>query len=493
MTLHIDVVRLQEPMLEFGGVPPRSDPKVGLRESGPFSLRFDGGQPGEVRLGVVGPQAMVEATHRWFARCQGRILSPMSNRERFPDFPGFQEVFRTPLVLADRMDVVLPDLELQRALLQPKDLRFREVVEMYAQAVGTLADRQMGPNVVVCALPEDVLEKCFTLEAPKAAPRTKTGLGGSLQLSLPLDGDDEDDEERFLYRTFRRALKARVMLLRKRLPTQIAHNKLLVDGPGKDDPATRAWSVCVALFYKAGGVPWRLAHVPPQVLFVGLSFHRYRTTKQDAVFASTAQAYSTEIEGFVLRLNERIPRRTDRQPSLTGEQAERLGRDILEQYRLQAERSPVRIVLHKTTRFRPEEEEGFNAAFRDVAVVEYVSVNSDEPRLQLYGQGQYPPARGTLCSINDDAWFLYTTGYYADWGTYPGPHVPRPLEITLRAGVENPRRACEEILGLTKMNWNAAHIGGSQPITLWMAREVGPIMAEVPDHEEPELSYRYYM
>ena len=46
---------------------------------------------------------------------------------------------------------------------------------------------------------------------------------------------------------------------------------------------------------------------------------------------------------------------------------------------------------------------------------------------------------------------------------------------------------------MTKMNWNAASIGGRDPITLHMAREVGPIMAEVPEDEMPEMSYRYYM
>jgi hypothetical protein len=55
------------------------------------------------------------------------------------------------------------------------------------------------------------------------------------------------------------------------------------------------------------------------------------------------------------------------------------------------------------------------------------------------------------------------------------------------------RRVCEETLGLTKMNWNSAMIGGRNPITLEMASKVGPIMAEVPEEQEPEMSFRYYM
>ena len=50
-----------------------------------------------------------------------------------------------------------------------------------------------------------------------------------------------------------------------------------------------------------------------------------------------------------------------------------------------------------------------------------------------------------------------------------------------------------EVLSLTKMNWNSASIGGRDPITLRMAYEVGPIMAELPADAIPERSYRYYM
>ena len=104
----------------------------------------------------------------------------------------------------------------------------------------------------------------------------------------------------------------------------------------------------------------------------------------------------------------------------------------------------------------------------------------------------YPPRRGTLCTVNGTSHFLYTTGFYNDWGTYPGPHVQQPLEVIPDGRSTDLRRVGEEALGLTKMNWNSALIGGRDPITLHMACEVGPIMAEVPEHEQPQLSYRLY-
>ena len=79
VVLYIDVTRIPEPRAEFSGPTLRADPKVGLRESGPFSLRYGDDQPGAVRLGIVGPAEMVEGTRRWFERCQKRILSAKKN------------------------------------------------------------------------------------------------------------------------------------------------------------------------------------------------------------------------------------------------------------------------------------------------------------------------------------------------------------------------------------------------------------------------------
>jgi hypothetical protein len=43
------------------------------------------------------------------------------------------------------------------------------------------------------------------------------------------------------------------------------------------------------------------------------------------------------------------------------------------------------------------------------------------------------------------------------------------------------------------MNWNTAPYTNSQPVTLRFARQVGGIMAEVGEGEEPKPSYQFYM
>lgn len=491
MGIHVRVVELPEPSLEFGGGVTHADPKAGLVAGGPYSLRYQSGQPPAVRLGFVGPTQMLPVATTWFREMEHRILSQKKNRQRYPDFPGFNAVFRTPLEMADRWVYELSPVALGTALVGSGPSRFRSIVQMYADGVATLAGREMPPNVVVCAISDEILDTCATLDAEGVARRRRAADPNQLALSLTFDGTP-DREEELAHRTFRRALKARVMIRRPHVPIQIGTNHLFVDIPGGDDRATRAWSVAVGLYYKAGGIPWRLAEVPPHVCFVGLSFHKLVTTVKDVAYASLAEAFSTDIEGFVLR-GEQVVRREDRQLHLSEEQARKLGRQILDEYRGRAGRLPVRVTLHKTTRFSPEERAGFRAAFDEVPATELLTLDEDSP-YRLLPHSDYPPLRGTLGSINDATHFLYTTGYHPGWGTYPGPHVPAPLHLVFD-GVEGRdlRRVSEETLGLTKMNWNAATIGGREPITLRMAKEVGPVMAEVGPDEEPERSYRYYM
>lgn len=76
--------------------------------------------------------------------------------------------------------------------------------------------------------------------------------------------------------------------------------------------------------------------------------------------------------------------------------------------------------------------------------------------------------------------------------TYPGPHVPVPIEIAPE-GRTDVERAAADIMALTKMNWNSAASYSALPITLGFARRVGAIMSEVPQGQEPHPSFRFYM
>lgn len=72
-------------------------------------------------------------------------------------------------------------------------------------------------------------------------------------------------------------------------------------------------------------------------------------------------------------------------------------------------------------------------------------------------------------------------------------YVPTPLDIRLYEHDSSLEDIAEEILGLSKMNWNNTQLDGKFPITLECAKRVGDIMKYVGIHERPQVSYSFYM
>lgn len=498
MAIKMELIELPTPLLEFGGPGEFSDPKVGLLEAGPFDLRFGAAHQEQIRVGLVGPAQMIEQAKAWLERCQGWLPSGMKNNAQYPSYPGFQKVFHASLIVNEHWIVTLnsgKDALNEALAIENPYRRFKRVLELYAGGVEKLADLELArPDVVMCCLSNEVVKKCWSIRneltaKEVAAAQNLRKQDSAVQLSLFNELQFEEQEEDLLFRDFRRALKARVM--RFRMPIQIGTSQLFVDSDKSQDPATRAWNSTVALYYKAGGIPWRLKIEGPKTCFVGISFHHLRTTQRHLVCSSIAQAFSTEGEGFAIR-GESVPWEAGqgRNVHLTSEQAHKLGLTILAEYYNRTGGAPLRIVLHKTSDFNDAEEKGFCSALSSVPIVELINILPTQFRLVRYGI--YPPKRGMLCLIGGEGAYLFTTGFIPEFSTYPGPHIPTPVRIKSSTSIDL-KRAASDILGLTRMNWNTASITTGQPVTLSFARKIGGVMAEFGEGRGLQSSFKYYI
>jgi hypothetical protein len=404
------------------------------------------------------------------------------------DFPGFESAFQTKLEGNVAPEIEIGD-KLRAALNRQKGQVFDAVLSVYEEGIRQL-NSSRAVDVVICCLPAEVLVTCWSTRRLLTAIEKKqlkaAQKADPAQLSFDGLWTVDDTPESLLQRDFRRALKARAMQIG--MPIQIATSNLLLDNKASQDPATRAWNSTVALFFKGGGIPWRVRTEGPETCYVGISFHYLRTNKSDLMYSSLAQAFSSEGEGFALK-GDTVPRSTDRRkvPQLTKEQAEALGRRIVSEYRERTGKDPSRVVLHKTTRFNEIERDGFETALGQIPVVEFVNIAPSDFR--LVQRAAYPPKRGTLCRINNEASYLFTTGYMPEWNTYPGMHIPVPVRINTDRATDL-IRAANEVLSLARMNTAFDTTGA--PITLRFARQVGGIMAEA-GQSKPNPSYRFYM
>lgn len=141
--------------------------------------------------------------------------------------------------------------------------------------------------------------------------------------------------------------------------------------------------------------------------------------------------------------------------------------------------------------FREGELAGFEQACDLVPRKDFVALG---PRgIQFYRPGKLPPIRGTYVKFSDTELILYTAGYVPYLRTYPGARAPHPLDIVEHYGDSPWNVMLQEILALTKLNWNTADFSCSMPITVAFSRRVGHILAELPAHLPLHHEYRFYM
>jgi hypothetical protein len=151
-------------------------------------------------------------------------------------------------------------------------------------------------------------------------------------------------------------------------------------------------------------------------------------------------------------------------------------------------------VVHKTSSYLPKEIAGFRAAADSAGIdlLELLWLPGDDP-VRLFSSAAHPPLRGTLLSIDDQRHILYTRGSVPFYGTYPGMYIPSPLPFRLAVTESSPEYLADELLALTKMNWNQTQLDARLPITLRTADQVGEILRHLGPHDRPQGRYAFYM
>lgn len=107
--------------------------------------------------------------------------------------------------------------------------------------------------------------------------------------------------------------------------------------------------------------------------------------------------------------------------------------------------------------------------------------------------GQNPVLRGTALLVDDRSAYLWTVGYTPRLETYPGREVPNPLTVKVRRGDAKIETVLEDLMALTKLNYNSAGFSDGLPVTLRFADLVGEILTAGPDGGSTWLPFRHYI
>lgn len=465
--LEIRCSYFREPLLRFGGGKEHVDPKTGISRFGPFSLSPLKGHPSRLRVGLVGTSETIEKAEQWLSvNARG-----VPGDEKHPDFPGCDSDRGFHVALEfDRSawTETITQTELHTILdIRKNTDKFEAVLRLIEQKFALLGRKDLKPDYIVLALPDVLREKVFSVNYVETA----SGM---------------------VHRDLRRAIKARAM--KHKIPTQLVDQKT-IEFADADNPAKIAWNFFTGLYFKAGGTPWAPTGLTPGTCYMGVRFYRGLGSTNPALFTSLVQAFDEHGQGLVFRgpdFEWNPQEHESKSPHLKLEDAYKLVLFALEKYQLEMRQLPSRVVIHKSSRWTNEERAGIRQGLQSkVAKYDLVALQRQDA-VRLITESKYPPLRGTRFMVGDLD-YLYTTGFIAELGQFHGMHVPSPLQIADHAGSDTPRQTLiGEILTLTKMNWNAAHLGGLFPITLEFARRVAEIMREIPQDQEPEPQAKFY-
>lgn len=504
-----DAEYVEEPDLVFGGQREEKDPRIGLRYHGPFHYSEEKEpSPHQVRVGIVGSASNVTLVKQILNKLGNTIDSPEGNKWLYPDFPGFSQdnIIKCSFESSRNWEATINENELRTILSIADDLnrRIAAAANLYRDKVRLISLEDNKPDVIICSLSHEIEDHCSrgvrrrTKLSSVEKLRSEFKRQGQLFLEKwGLDiGFEERPESPETGIDLHNVLKWKIMEFG--IPIQILRESssrgfLNYGQPSvkvTQEPASFAWNFATALYYKANGKPWRLAKLRQDTCYVGISFFHNLLNPNRDVQTSMAQVFTHNGEGIVLRGTDVFVDKITNQPHMSERQSEQLMAEALKTYELRAGRKPARVTVHKTSTFYREEISGMNRAIGTTSR-DFVTIN---PRhgFRFARDGQYPVLRGTIIHLADDQCLLYTTGYIPRIRTYPGFRIPEPLLVTHRGDSEI-RQVCEEIMGLTKLNWNTAAFATYLPITLEFSQRVGRVLSEMPEGRPLQNHYRFYM
>lgn len=512
--VELDLIHLPEPELEFRYGQTLVYPRDGLFLYGPV----DGGRP-EIHYGAIGTAEGVSRLERWTKTLANFIDIPQPRKgaraiepQHIP-FPGFSAAYNAQWPIKPRTVInTISAAALHDALrISNRNEAIKAAVDLYVNALISQCDRMEDPpSFWFVVIPEDVydlgrpLSKVPTQQKIQGAVRMTKAAALKLDEQPTLFGLDEVEANVYKYAThFRRQLKAR--LLQHKIVTQIVRETTLApndflksNGQPKrrlEDPATIAWKLSTGAYYKSGGRPWQLANVRPGVCYVGLAYKRRDATADDGFACCAAQMFLSSGEGVVFRGALGPWYQSDsKQFHLDKPAARRLVEMVVQEFRDQHNNeAPAELFLHAKSSFSDEEWEGFVSGAPPETNVVGVLISDAKDTLKLFRPGKYPVVRGTALVTSDNEALLWTSGYAPRLDTYIGPETPNPLMVRRQRGNCPLRTILEDVMSLTKINFNSCLHNDRLPVTIRFADAVGEVILAAPQTSEPKLAFKFYI
>jgi hypothetical protein len=448
-------------------------PLRGLLDFGPYSRALLQQVMDPIRIAVIAPNDLMRRANTLIEELESR-KSPVERPQYMVDFIGFSRVFGIRAVAAEanvhyQFDKTF-DAEFERA-----DDKSAVLADAVGRAISGIEGRRSDFDVLIILLPE----------------RWRSAFVGG-------NGDDFDLHD------YIKAITAS-----RGIPTQILNEGRALRYRCR---ASVLWRLSIALYTKAGGVPWKLADVQSDTAYVGISYAIKRGEAAEKRFVTCcSQVFDADGGGLEFLAYETDGARLEgKNPFLSrGEMRRLMARTLSIYQRRHAGKSPRHVVVHKSTEFKPEEVDGCFDAWRVAEGLHLIQVQDDVPwrgikldapkrRGEKAAPGGWPVDRGSYVQVDGRDCLLWTQGnaaavaggksFYKE-----GKNIPTPLLLRRFAGHGSWAGDCQAILALSKMDWNNDSLYDRLPVTMGYAHVLARTVKRMPNLAPQPYQFRYFM
>ena len=441
----------------------------GLLTYGPYSAGF---VPDPIRVATLAPASESQCLYD-FMKSLNSDFKPKERRDYLPEWPGFHGVFGLHMRGAGKGCHVETDPQLEVDLCNSSKPHII-LADHLVRAVQRLDACRSNFDVLFLYIPQ----------------RWAAGFVG---------GPDDDFDLHDHLKAFAAARGIPIQLLRE--DSAITYHCR----------ASVMWRIGLALYTKTGGVPWKLAESDPETAYIGISYAvRPPTSDRPRFVTCCSQVFDAEGAGleFVAYDAHEVEVQRDN-PFLSRTEMFRVMTRSMELYRRRhAGRSPRRVMVHKTTEFKPNEAEGCMEALHLCETVDLVQVVEDvgwrgvridpDPNGETKGQAAaFPVSRGTVVGLGPREALLWTHGDVT--GVTPRSYfkgsrsTPRPVRLVRHAGHGPWDDTARTILGLSKMNWNNDSLYDPLPVTMSYAKVLARVIKRMANLGSTPYQFRFFM
>lgn len=432
----------------------------GLVEDGPFDAMF----PGErtpVRLAILSHQTDLRSIYMHLYQLRSNCKSTKS--EGFlVDYPGFEKAYKR--------DLELPQKGSPLILTYEDDLQSIENARCYysllISKINSLLDKVDDFDVLII----HVGKQAFHLRQA--------------------DTFDLHD-----------ALK--LFCANHHIKVQIVEDKSIVD----NQKLKVTWGLSTGIFAKANGELWRPRYFDNETAFIGIS---YSMLSDGGYYVGCSQLFDSCGNGMRLIINQlKDPKVIRENPYMSKEDAQYVIGNLLRAYYRSSPTSKLkRVVVHKSSDFQQSEIDGINMALASIENIELLQIQeySDWRAMQYngeYNEGMsgFAVKRGLTTKIDDDKLLVWTHGCIKDAellgnrNYYKGGRgIPAPILVRRYQGKSSADLIVNEILMLTKMNWNSGDcLYKNLPVTVDFSKVVAKMAKQNIALLNQSYDFRYFM